>query len=146
MRYPLCIEPSRDAVPLFEYQRPTRDWLGACLFRLIDRGFDAVVLREGDTRRGTVMFVLARDDDETCQHYTQVRLSDGRVVWARAGGCLDPVRSAVLTKAAIRRDPDIWICRIGAAGFDAWSAEAEVSAPPGMTVGPTTDRGMEAFA
>jgi hypothetical protein len=127
MRFPQVIDPSCDAVPLFEYRRPTRDWLGACLFRLIDRGFDAVLLREGDTRRGTVLFMLAARDG-ACRHYTQIRLPGGRVVWARAGGCLDPVRSEVLTGTAIRRDPDLWICRIGGVDFGAWCEETEAPA------------------
>lgn len=125
MEYPPIIDPACETVPLFEFWRPTRDWIGACLFRLVENGIPATVIRKGDDKRGTVLIVLAGAGQD-CRHYTQLRAIDGHVFWV-----LTDRMSGPAAPRAVRHDPDLWVLEISGPEFTA--VDRSEPQPPEMS-------------
>ena len=111
MEFPSVIDPASDQVPLFEFWRPTRDWIGACLFRMAEKGARAKVIREGDPQRGTVMILLTAKGGR-CQSYTQMRGADGHVFWMLADPANQKGAIEEAERNAVRNDPDLWVVAI----------------------------------
>lgn len=130
MDYPHVIDPAAGACPLFEFWRPTRDWIATCLFRLAETGVAASVLRRGDKQRGTVMFVLAGRAGD-CRYYTQLRRSDGHVFWVRTDHGAGAAWADGTAHLAVQRDPDLWVVQMDARNFAAKAARtAEPASAP----------------
>lgn len=107
------IDPADDAVPLFQFWRPTKDWIGANLFRLLDAGIGASVMREGDPERGAVMIIFA-DDAGGAQVFGHVRTPNGHSVWMPVHVAPRLLRSEceMIARRALASDPDLWLLLI----------------------------------
>lgn len=114
----VMIDPAVGAVPVFEYWRPTRDWAGATLFRLLDAGIGASIRRAGDDRRGAVAIVLAEADDRFGV-LAQVRIPSGRSVWVTVhrAARVAAAEAEAIQRRAVARDPDLWLIEIDGARF-----------------------------
>jgi len=112
------IDPTEDAVPLFEFWRPSRDWVNANLFRLLDAGISTSVLREGDACRGAVLIVLA-DRSGACRLFEHVRSPRGHSQWLplHEAEKLSKRSSEAALHLATRRDPDLWVLLIDETDF-----------------------------
>jgi hypothetical protein len=116
---------------LFEYWRPTRDWVQANLFRLLDAGVGVSVMREGDDKRGAVLIVLAAADG-TARVLGHVRTPGGQSQWMPTHNAdrLGKDESERLVRAAVARDPDLWVLLIDGDAYARGRGDAHPFRPP----------------
>jgi hypothetical protein len=91
---------------------PTELWVSAHVRRGNLEGIPMMVVRRGDSSRGTVLLKVNRLDG-TCTVLSQVRREEV-LCWLRATGP-DPVPEPEADQCVareLRRDPDLWVIEI----------------------------------
>ena len=133
------IDPTDDAVPLFEFWRPTSTWIDANVYKLLDAGFAASVIREGDAKRGTVLMIVTGQDG-AARVFDQVRSPEGHSQWVPVDGSAQQSQNGHedIVRRAVARDPDLWVLAIDATAFEAGDKSPKPCGPrEGRTISAT---------